>query len=107
MVKNEQNRANWYKGTKFGTEVLYCILVPLKKLPLAAAILNFKTAAMRPTTKRFFGHNFGSITDTNIMVPTAMTSRGRHGFQDGRHCKCMPFHIARFYAQKKATTMKS
>jgi predicted alpha/beta-fold hydrolase len=48
--------------------------------------------------KTFFCHNFGSITDTNIiqvaiprflgpanqMVPSAMTSHGRHvGFQDG------------------------
>jgi hypothetical protein len=25
MVKNEQNRTNWYKSTKFGTEILYCM----------------------------------------------------------------------------------
>jgi hypothetical protein len=70
-------------------------------VPTVAAILDFNMAAITDRAQNdVFYHNFGSTTDTNIMqvakprclgpanqmVPSAMTSHGRHiGFQDGRH----------------------
>jgi hypothetical protein len=66
--------------------------VPLIKRPLSAAILNFKMAAMRPTPKRFCAITLVLFQIQNIiqvaiprflgpanqMVPSAMTSHGRH-----------------------------
>jgi hypothetical protein len=84
--------------------------------------IGFQDGRHEAHHETFFCHNFGSITDTNIiqvaiprflgpanqMVPSAMTSHCRHiGFQDGHRCKCISFYIARFYAQNNATAMKS
>jgi hypothetical protein len=78
--------------------------------------IEFQDGRHEAHHETFFCHNFGSITDTNIiivaiprfldpankMVPSAMTSRDRHiGFQDGHHCKCMPFHIPNYMHKRK------
>jgi hypothetical protein len=92
-------------------------------VPTVATILDFNMAAITNRAQNdVFYHNFGSTTDTNIiqvaiprllgpvnqMVPSAMMSHGRHiGFKDGHRCKCISLYIARLYAQKNATAMKS
>jgi hypothetical protein len=73
--------------------------------------IGFQDGRHEAHHEAFFCHNFGSIADTNIiqvaiprflgpankMVPSAMTSHGRHiGFQDGHRCKCIKNFVYKF-----------